>query len=209
MPWAEITAVPCSRVARWKFKTNDIGYILLQRQNSWFAATWQGGHVGGQYNRIFFPRGKKCFCSWPPTWPPWPHVQTSNPIRFLHRTNAVCTAISREVVGKNMHATIPKGNMGYDQYTVPDDCSCRTYFCCFPLALGNTFPWPFVPILSNFFEKQRTQTPTMPLRIVAYTFPDNACYKRYKAFSLLAFFFFSKSCTLKMTRLEFYFNNLL
>ena len=28
------------------------------------------------------------------------------------------TAISREVVGKNVHATIPKGNMGYDQYTV-------------------------------------------------------------------------------------------
>ena len=25
------------------------------------------------------------------------------------------TAISRKVVGKNVHATIPKGNMGYDQ----------------------------------------------------------------------------------------------
>ena len=25
------------------------------------------------------------------------------------------------------------------------------------LALANTFPWPFVSILSNFFEKQRTQ----------------------------------------------------
>ena len=58
---------------------------------------------------------------------------------------------------KNAHSTIPKGNVGYDQYTVPDDCSCRTYFCCFPLALANTFPWPFVPILSNVFEKQRTQ----------------------------------------------------
>ena len=23
---------------------------------SWFATTWQGGHVGGQYNRIFFSR---------------------------------------------------------------------------------------------------------------------------------------------------------
>ena len=56
-----------------------------------------------------------------------------------------------------MHSTIPKGNMGDDQYTVPDDCSYRTYFCCFPLALANTFPWPFVPILSNFFEKKRTQ----------------------------------------------------
>ena len=29
------------------------------------------------------------------------------------------TAISRKVVGKNVHMTIPKGNMGYDQYAVP------------------------------------------------------------------------------------------
>ena len=28
--------------------------------------------------KIEFPRGKKCFCSWPPTWPPWRNVQTSN-----------------------------------------------------------------------------------------------------------------------------------
>ena len=32
------------------------------------------------------------------------------------------TAISRKVVKKNMHTIIPKGNMGYDQYTVPNDC---------------------------------------------------------------------------------------
>ena len=32
---------------------------------------------------------------------------------------------------QNVEATIPKGNMGYDQYTVPDDCSCRTYFVAF------------------------------------------------------------------------------
>ena len=32
----------------------------------------------------------------------------------------MCVAISRKVVGKNVHATIPKGNMGYDQYAVPD-----------------------------------------------------------------------------------------
>ena len=29
------------------------------------------------------------------------------------------TAISKKVVGKNVHTTISKGNMGYDQYTVP------------------------------------------------------------------------------------------
>ena len=40
--------------------------------------------------------------------------------------------------------------------TVSDDCTCRTYFCCFPLALANTFPRPFVPILSNFFKEQWT-----------------------------------------------------
>ena len=30
------------------------------------------------------------------------------------------TAISRKVVRQNVYATIPKGNMGYDQYAVPD-----------------------------------------------------------------------------------------
>ena len=74
--------------------------------------------------------------------------------RKEHGTN---TAISRKVVGKNVHTTIPKGNMGYDRYTVPDDCSCRTYFCCFPLALANTFLWPFVPILLNLSDEQWTQ----------------------------------------------------
>ena len=29
------------------------------------------------------------------------------------------TAILRKVVAKVVHATIPEGNMGYDQYTVP------------------------------------------------------------------------------------------
>ena len=32
----------------------------------------------------------------------------------------IYTAISRNVVGKNVHTTILKGNMGYDQYAVPD-----------------------------------------------------------------------------------------
>ena len=50
-----------------------------------------------------------------------------------------------KVFGKNVSATIPKGNMGYDQYTVPDDCSCRIYFCSYPLALANICPWVLVP----------------------------------------------------------------
>ena len=41
------------------------------------------------------------------------------------------TAISRKVVGKNVHATTPKGNMGYDQYTVPDTVAVEPTFVAF------------------------------------------------------------------------------
>ena len=41
------------------------------------------------------------------------------------------TAISRKVVGKNVHATIPKGNMGYGQYTVPDTVAVESSFVAF------------------------------------------------------------------------------
>ena len=41
------------------------------------------------------------------------------------------TAISRKVVGENVHATIPKGNMGYDQYTVPDTVAVEPTFVAF------------------------------------------------------------------------------
>ena len=41
------------------------------------------------------------------------------------------TAISRKVVGKNVHTTIPKGNMGYDQYTVPDTVAVEPTFVSF------------------------------------------------------------------------------
>ena len=51
---------------------------------SWLATMWEGGHVDGQHNRIFFSknlheitRGEKCVFSSPPTWQP-SHVQTSN-----------------------------------------------------------------------------------------------------------------------------------
>ena len=61
---------------------------------------------------------------------------------------------------KNVHSTIPKGNniMGYDQYTFPNDCSCRTYFGFFPLAIANITSQTSRTILSNFFEEQCTQT---------------------------------------------------
>ena len=41
------------------------------------------------------------------------------------------TAISRKVVEKNVHTTIPKGNMGCDQYTVPDTVAVEPTFVDF------------------------------------------------------------------------------
>ena len=41
------------------------------------------------------------------------------------------TVISRKVVGKNAQATIPKGNMGYDQYTVPEIVAVEPVFVTF------------------------------------------------------------------------------
>ena len=79
--------------------------------------------------------------------------------RFILQYNKMHhTAISRKVVGKNVHATIPKGNMGYDKYTVPNDCSCQTYFCCFPLALANICPWPLVPFFQISLENRADKT---------------------------------------------------
>ena len=43
----------------------------------------------------------------------------------------VDTAISRKVVGKNAPATIPKGNIGYDQYTVPEIVAVEPAFVAF------------------------------------------------------------------------------
>ena len=41
------------------------------------------------------------------------------------------TAISRMVVGKNVHVTIPKGNMGYDQYTALHTAAVEPTFFAF------------------------------------------------------------------------------
>ena len=49
----------------------------------------------------------------------------------LLNDNSEFTAILRKVVGKTVHATIPKGNMGYDQYTVPDIVAIENTFVAF------------------------------------------------------------------------------
>ena len=68
------------------------------------------------------------------------------------------TALLRKVVPKNVPASIPKGNMGYDQYTVPVTLSLSyyTYICCLPLPLANISPSR--EMLSNFLSLKNSYT---------------------------------------------------
>ena len=67
------------------------------------------------------------------------------------------TAFSRKVVGKNVHATIPKGNLGYDQYTVPDTVAVKTSLVLLSFSTREHTSMASCALLSNFFEEQRTQ----------------------------------------------------
>ena len=49
----------------------------------------------------------------------------------LLNDNSEFTAILRKVVGKTVRATIPKGNIGYDQYTVPHIVAVENTFVAF------------------------------------------------------------------------------
>ena len=65
----------------------------------------------------------------------------------------VYTAISRKVVGKKVHATIPKDNMGYDQYIVPDTVAVDLLLLLSFSSRTHTSMASSV-ILSNFFEEK-------------------------------------------------------
>ena len=80
------------------------------------------------------------------------------------------TAIFEKVAEKKVHATTPKGNIGYDSW----HCSCRTYFCWFPLEFTNLIPWPLVPFFQICLKNRvNSKLPTTPFGIVACTFSDN------------------------------------
>ena len=86
-------------------------------------------------------------------------IRTGTLTTIQKTVNLKYTAIC-EVVGKNVHATIPKGDMGYDQY----HCSCRTYFCCFPLTLANICPWPLLPFFEISLKNSELKTTHNTLR---------------------------------------------
>ena len=94
---------------------------------------------------------------------------------LLHIENIIFTAFPRKVVRKNVHATILKGNMGYDQHSVPDTVAVEFSIVAF-VWHSQTCSMASLAILSNFSEEHRTVNstpPTIPFRTVARTFSDN------------------------------------
>ena len=74
-PWKTLSSYSAS-YPNWTFAFLWYCLVFGTRWYSWFATTWHGGHVAGQYNKV--PSGERCFWSSLPTWPPWRHVKTSN-----------------------------------------------------------------------------------------------------------------------------------
>ena len=66
-----------------------------------------------------------------------PVLVTNIPFSVFYVKNKVAAKIARvysyfeKGCRKNVHATIPKGNMGYEQYTVPDTVAVESTFVAF------------------------------------------------------------------------------
>ena len=77
------------RYNKYTVTVNFRSTLRLCLHYSWFPTRWRhGGHVQVQNDGIlsrviymkieFSSQRRKCFCSWPTTWPPWRHLQTTN-----------------------------------------------------------------------------------------------------------------------------------
>ena len=75
------------------------------------------------------------------------------------------TVISRKVVEKNVHAICSIHCSWH--------CSCRTYFCFFPLALANILSDLSCHSFKFLWRTVNLKPPTIPFGIVACTFSDN------------------------------------
>ena len=65
-----------------------------------------------------------------------------------------CIQLFRERLSeKNVHATIPKGNMGYDQYTVPDTVAVELIVLLLSFSTSKHTSMASLVILSNIIEE--------------------------------------------------------
>ena len=65
--------------------------------------------------------------------------------------------ILKKVVGNNVRATIPKSNMGYDQYAVADTVALSNPLLLLSFSIRKHSSMAFRAILSNFFKEQWNQ----------------------------------------------------
>ena len=103
-------------------------------------------------------------------------MRKTTSLHVHHAYIFVYTAISRKVVGKKVHATIPKGNMGYDQYIVPDTVAVDLLLLL-PFSSRTHTSMASSVILSNFFEEKWTQNYPQYMRaLFPTTFLETAAY---------------------------------
>ena len=107
----------------------DLPVIKSTEENTFFlkltedrGETWLGmyAEMNNDFHWVDGTSVADTFSAWAPGEPNYPADE-----------HCAYTAISRKVVGKTVHATISKGNMGYDQYTVPDTVAVEPTFIAF------------------------------------------------------------------------------
>ena len=95
---------------------------------------------------------------------------------------------------KNVHPTIPKGNMGYDQYTVPHTAAVEPTFLLSFSTLRRVSMAPLV-ILSNFFEGERNNC-FSKIQLVGQKYQDKTALASKTRFSRHCFGFQSRRFSL-------------
>ena len=124
-------------VKRAKFASGELGSILLRHQlkiypdlaSSQFRihSVFKNFHSAEQIKKVADSYTGFSGYVWT-----GPCLETCRCRNDLVLRRAPYTAILRKVVRRNVHATITKGNMGYNQYTVPDTAAVEPTFFCFP-----------------------------------------------------------------------------
>ena len=99
---------------------------------------------------------------------------------IIYCTNScmLYTAVSREVVVKKAHVTIPKGNLGYEQYTVPGTVVVEPTFVAFLFALANIRPWHLMPVFRIFLKCCSQGKVNLKLPIIPFGIVVCACFRQ-------------------------------
>ena len=97
----------------------------------------------------------------------------SYPLMLTQMIRKGHTAVSRKVVGKNAHATIPQASMGCNHYTVFDTVAVKPSLLRFLSIRKHTVHDLLCHSFKFFGKTVNSKPPTIPFGIVACTFSDN------------------------------------